>query len=408
MIKNLTKNTSPLMTLVAFSFLVLFLQGCSSRPLLKSLFTQEGPGVESLWSYQVGEGVGKQYSKLVPVVTEKVVYAADTGGRVVAVDRLTGKMIWEKTFDINIGGGLFAGYGLVLLGSSDGELLALNQNNGAEKWRVGLSGEILSSPQTNGKLVLAQTSDGSLYALDAITGKQKWVYQTVVPVLSLRGTSTPLIQDDRVLAGFANGKFVSISLDSGIPNWEAAVALPKGRSELERIVDVDGRFVVDGGIAYVGAYQGKVVAIELSSGRVLWKREISSHVGLESSLSNLYLSSSSGELLALDQSSGTEVWRQKLLIDRKPTVPVKMGQYLVVADNEGYLYWLSQIDGKVVIKHRISGRTDRDNPTTKNKALYQSINRESGNGIRTPVVVKADQLYLLNNHGVLKALALNK
>ena len=383
-----------------------FLHGCSLQPLIKELSAPEEPSVEQLWSAQIGEGVGKYYSQLVPAITEKHIYAADMQGIVVALDKNNGDVIWKKSLDISIGGGVFAGYGLVLLGSSDGELLVLDQKNGEERWRVGLSGEILAPPQTNGRLIVVQTTDGSLYALDVVDGKQKWVYKTVVPVLSLRGTSTPRILDDQVLTGFANGKFVSISLDTGIPRWELAVALPQGRSELERIVDVDGRFVIDGEIAYVSAYQGRVVAVELSSGRVLWKRELSSHVGLESSLSNLYVATSSGELLALDQSNGVELWRQDLLLDRKPTVPVKMGSYLVVTDLEGYLYWISQIDGKVVIKHRISGRTDRENPLSKNKAIYQSINRESGNGIRTPVLVGGDTLYLLNNNGELKALTL--
>ncbi len=406
MIKNL-HNTYVRFAFAAPLFILgVFLQGCSLQPLIKEFSAPEGPRIEQVWSTQVGDGVGKYYSKLMPVVTEKTIYVADTKGVVLAVDRRSGDVVWKKALDVSIGGGLFAGYGLVLLGSSDGELLVLDQRNGEEKWRVGLSGEILAPPQSNGKLVVVQTSDGSLYALDAAAGQQKWVYKTVVPVLSLRGTSTPHIMENQVLAGFANGKFASISLDTGIPKWEAVVALPQGRSELERIVDVDGRFVVDGEIAYVSAYQGKVVAIELSSGRILWNRELSSHVGLESSLSNLYLTTSSGELLALDQSNGVELWRQEKLLDRKPTVPVKMGSYLVVADIEGYLYWISQIDGKIAVEHRISGRTDRENPLSKNKAVYQPITREAGNGIRTPVSVKGDELYLLNNHGELKALSL--
>ncbi|MBL4606305.1 MAG: outer membrane protein assembly factor BamB [Pseudomonadales bacterium] len=406
MTKNLVKNSTLLAAFLALSALM---AGCNSlQPLLKEFSSSEGPSIEAQWSVQIGEGVGKYYSRLEPVVTEKMIYAADPQGVVVAIDRQSGEIVWKENLNISIGGGLFAGYGLVLLGSSDGELLVLDQDSGKEKWRVGLSGEILSAPQSNGELIVVQTTDGSLYALDAVTQAQKWVYKTIVPVLSLRGTSTPLIKNGQVLAGFANGKFISISVDTGIPKWESVVALPEGRSELERIVDVDGRFVVDGDIAYVGAYQGKVVAIELSSGRILWKKDMSSHVGLESSLSNLYLATSAGELLALDQSNGVELWSQDLLMDRKPTMPVRMGPYIVVADFEGYLYWISQIDGKVVIKHRITGRTDRDNPISKNKAVYQSITRESGNGIRTPVAVRGNELYILNNYGELKALTLKK
>jgi len=408
MIKAVVSKLSRIPVLILGVLLLLISLSACSTYLPKKFLAQEDVHVNELWTAQVGYGVGKLYTRLPPAITEKVIYASDSEGTVLALDRADGHVLWKNLLNTPIVGGVYAGYGLVLLGSSEGELLALDQNTGQEKWRVTLSSEIPAPPQFNGQWIVAQTSDGSLFALDGATGKQKWVYKTSVPLLSLKGTSTPMIVGDKVFAGFATGKFVALSLSTGIPLWELAVSLPQGRSELERIVDIDGRFIVEGEVAYVSAYQGKVLAIQISSGQVMWKSEQSTHVGLESALSNLYITNSEGVILALDQSNGQEVWQQEELKSRKVTLPVKMGQNIVVADQEGYLYWLSQIDGRIVATHRIQGLSDRANPVSKNKALYTPIVREAGNGIRTPVVVKDDTLYLLTNHGVLKALTLTE
>lgn len=380
----------------------LLLSGCSN---IRGIFTSSDElRVDEVWTAQVGQGVGKMYVQLIPAVTENVIYAADNTGQVLALNRQDGKLIWKQVLNTPIAGGVTAGYGLVLLGSSEGEVLALDQSSGQEKWRVLLSSEVSSAPQYNGRWVVAQTADGSLYALDGANGQKKWVYKTTVPPLSLKGTSNPVIVQDRVYAGFATGKFAAISLENGLPLWETSISLPQGRSELDRIVDIDGRFVIEGALAYVSAYQGRVVAVQLSSGQLVWKNDLSSQTGLESALSNIYLANAAGVVLALDQNNGQEVWKQQELQGKKLTLPVKMGQSVVLADEEGYVYYLSQIDGRVMATYRIKGLSDRANPASKDKARYTPIVREAGNGIRIPVVVKDDILYVLTNHGVLKAL----
>lgn len=381
---------------------LLQLSGCSN--ISKFFSANDELRVDEIWTAQVGQGVGKMYVQLMPAVTENVIYAADSTGQVQALNRQNGKLIWKQLLNTPLSGGVTAGYGLVLLGSSEGEVLALDQGTGQEKWRVLLSSEVSSAPQYNGRWVLTQTADGSLYALDGTNGQKKWVYKTTVPSLSLKGTSTPKIVQDRVYAGFATGKFVALSLENGLPIWEAIISLPQGRSELDRIVDIDGRFVIEGALAYVSAYQGKVVALQLATGQIIWKNEQSTYSGLENALSNIYLANSEGVVLALDQSTGQEVWKQQQLQGKKLTLPVKMGQSLVLADEEGSLYYLSQLDGRVMATYRIAGLSDRANPATKDKAKYTPIVREAGNGIRTPVVVKDEYIYVQTNLGVLKAL----
>lgn len=400
------KKSGKLKFIAVLSIMMGVTSGCTWNSLKNKLIPESGPVVNELWHAQIGEGTGNIYSKLLPAVTEKFLYASDTLGNVVALHRDTGKTLWVIHLNTTVSGGVFAGYGLVLIGTSDGELIALDQETGTEKWRIELSSEILAPPQFNGKWVIAQTADGSLYAVDGKTGVQKWVYSTTVPVLSLRGSSTPLIIAQRVIAGFANGKLLSVLLENGIPEWETAVAVPQGRSELERIVDIDGRYVAENNSVFVSAYQGKTSAIELNSGRTLWQRDISSYAGLGLGLSNVYVTSSAGMIIALDQRDGTQLWEQDFLQDKKPTAPVIVGSYLIVSDFEGNVYWLSQVDGSIAAHYRMKGRADRENPTTKSKALYTPVIRESGNGIRTPPVVKDEVLYLINNQGELKALTL--
>ena len=166
------------------------------------------------------------------------------------LDRKTGDSIWKvKTGDV-ISSGLNAAYGMITYGTRNGEIVARSEKDGSELWRKALSSEVLAVPQMNADTVLVQTIDGHLYGLVRDTGEKRWVYSTTVPVLTLRGTSAPVIYHHLALAGFSNGKLVAINLSDGNPVWEKQVTLPVGRSELERIVDIDGGFWVEGSVVY--------------------------------------------------------------------------------------------------------------------------------------------------------------
>ena len=360
--------------------------------------------VKELWQRKTGAGTRNYYTHLIPAVTEERIYVADTAGIVTAYERKKAKRLWQKTFQDVISGGVFVGYGLVLFGTEGGDLYALNAENGKVLWKQRLSSEILSVPAANGQLVVAQTADGKLFALDQQTGAQKWMFQVSVPALSLRGTSSPQLNDEVVLCGFANGKLVALYLTTGLPIWERAISLPKGRTELDRIVDIDGDFIFEGPKAYASTYQGHVASIDVRSGRPIWQREISSSLDLASGLGNIYLIDAESHVVALDQLTGADVWEQKSLLNKKLSSPVSYGNYLVTGDEEGYLYFISQIDGKILKKIRIKGFTDNINPEAKSKARFTPTRIEPGNGLRTRVVVKDDLLYVINNSGTLRAL----
>lgn len=359
---------------------------------------------KEVWQSKTGTGARDFYTRLIPAVTEDRIFVADVSGQVMAYERKNGKRLWQKAFPVAISGGVFVGYGILLFGTEEGDLYALDSDNGQTLWHKRLSSEILSVPQANGQLVITQTLDGKLFALDQKTGAQKWLFQVTVPSLSLRGTSSPKLLDEVAIAGFANGKLIAVLLANGLPVWEKAIAQPQGRSELDRIVDIDGDFIIDGQTVYAATFQGRVAALDLRSGRALWQREISTSLGLEEGLGNIYAIDASSRIIALDQQTGADVWQQEALLNKKLSKPVKFGNYLMTGDEEGFLHFISQIDGRIIEKIRVKGATDNMNPQAKPKARFTPAHIESGNGLRTEPVVKDGLLYVINNSGTLRAL----
>ena len=218
--------------------------------------------------------------------------------------------------------------------------------------------------------MIVQTADGNVAALDAADGSQLWVYDRSVPVLTLRGTSTPAVRHGVVIAGFSNGKLVALSEDQGFVVWETSVAIPKGRSELERIVDIDGSPVIVGTAVYVTTFQGSVAVLDIQSGDLGWKRDMSSHTGLGVDFSQVYVSDDQSHVWALSRSSGASEWKLDELEYRQLTVPVPFNDYVAVGDLEGYLHLLSRYDGRVAARVRVDSKGIRGQPVVQQDVLY--------------------------------------
>ena len=362
--------------------------GCSSNSK-KELPPNELPDIQeevrldAQWSRSIGDGQGELYNLLTPAVDGERLYAAAVNGEVVALDRLTGDKFWEVELDLPVSGGVGAGYGLVLVGTLKGEVIALDASNGEEKWRARVTSEVLSAPATNGDVVVVQTQDDRLIAFDASTGEQRWIYENSPAVLTLRGTSSPVMTNRMVIAGLSTGKLLALDASRGIPVWEQRVAIPQGRSELERVVDIDGNLLLSGGNLYVVTYQGKVAAFDAESGRQLWNRDASSYVGLAQGFGNVYVSLANGAVESVDERSTTSLWSNDALLRRQLSAPEVFSSYVAVGDFEGYLHLLSQVDGRFVGRQRI----DSD-------------------GLRARPLVVGNMLYVYGNSGKLEALTI--
>jgi outer membrane protein assembly factor BamB len=312
--------------------------------------------VRRLWSSKIGDGAEFLRVALQPASDGNRIYAASRDGNVVALDPQNGKMIWRTALEMNLSAGPGVGNDLVVVGAADGYLVALDADSGAELWRVDLSGETLARPVISDNTVVAFTIDNRLRAVSAFDGSERWIVEQSTPDLTMRGSAPPVIIGSTVVAGFDNGRLVAVDIESGDTEWETLLAPPSGRSDLERLSDIDGMISVVGQDIYAAGYQGAIASIAAESGQMMWAREVSTYEGVSADWNNLYTVDGEGVVIALTRRSGDESWRQSSLIRREPTVPIAYQTTVVVGDLDGYLHFFSNFDGDPVARLRVGSK----------------------------------------------------
>lgn len=373
----------PLLLCVASVLAVFALQGCSSNP--NAIEPAPLPSfekrfdVDRLWHRDAGFGNHRGSLMLKPVATEQFLYTADIRGRLYCYDRETGKKVWRKDLSMRVGG-MTAGYGYLILGTRDGDALALDAASGEEKWRIRLSSEVLSAPTISADKVIVQTLDGRVTALNVDSGESIWIHEEVVPILTLRGTSSPLVQSGKVYSAYASGKVVVLDEATGVPFWERRVAEPTGRSELDRLVDIDTNLIVEGGGVFAVTFQGKVAVLEEDSGRPFWDKDMSSYQQVSSDVGALFIADDHGLVWSIDQRTGSALWKNDSLYGRVLNGTAIQRGLVVTGDADGYLHWLDAIDGGIVAQRFF----DPD-------------------GFAAPPLVYDDTLYALSGDGELAA-----
>jgi outer membrane protein assembly factor BamB len=309
--------------------------------------------VEVLAEHRITDGTPDGYPKPWPAFDGEVVYTLGQSRRQVFAHTLAdGKRLWKASVEDEITGGVGAGDGLVLVGTANGDLIALAATDGKERWRAPLESEILAPPTARDGVVVVATGDGHLYGLASADGARKWSIERDVPTLSLRGGSAPLTTPTLALHGFADGHLVAVDLHTGREAWDTPIVQPRGRTELERMVDADCQPVIEGGVVFAGAYQGRVSGIELATGTVGWARELSCDTALAADSFNVYGVDTDDRISAFDQRSGAVYWEQDALKGRYLTAPAVVGAHVAVADLEGYVHWLKADDGTLVGRTR--------------------------------------------------------
>jgi len=297
-----------------------------------------------------------------PAIDNGVVFAASHKGEVLAASLDTGHHIWVKNLKIPISAGPGAGAGMVVVGSSKGVLVALDGASGRELWRAKLNSELLSAPAISEKMIVVRSVDGRLHGLDSHTGKDLWSVEQQVPRLSLRGTATPIIAKEVAISGFDNGKVMAVSLNSGDTVWDTALASPHGRTELDRLVDVDSEVHTVGDNVFATGFQGRTAMLALDSGQIWWAHDMSSYRGLAVDADNLYVTQSDGIVVALRQRDGSELWRNQKLKLRRLSTPVLTSTAVAVADFQGYVHWLDKTTGELVARERVAKERVTNSP----------------------------------------------
>lgn len=343
------------MKYLLFYGFIIFIGGCSflsqeeeepPAPLvaIKPLLT---PIV--LWTAHLGDEMRE--AQLVPVIQADTIFTATPTGIIQALALRNGQRIWQREIEMMISGGLGTAENLLLLANQQGEVLALSQQDGSEQWRTPLSSEILAVPQYHANIIIIRTAEGKLVALNKQEGHFLWSTSQSMPLLTLRGTSNPLLIQDKVIAGFDNGKLIAFALQTGKLIWEVPIATPHGRTELERMVDIDADLQIKAKTIYGTSFQGRTMAVALHTGTPLWEKAIASYIGMAVDTNALYISDTNSHLWALDRATGTSLWKQEKLQARQITAPVISEDYVVVGDKQGYLHWLHRKDGRFVARY---------------------------------------------------------
>lgn len=311
--------------------------------------------VQRLWSTGLGDEAEELRLGLGLAGAADTIYAASRSGEVRALDAASGRTRWRTDVDLALSAGPGAGGGLVAVGTNEGDVVALDAATGKRLWKAKVGGEVLAAPLVTADRVIVRTVDGRLRALAASDGREHWAVEELVPRLSLRGTASPVLAGDTVICGFDNGKVIAVSLAEGEVLWQAQVSTARGRSELERLADVDSAVRVSGGDVYAVGYQGRVVMLALDSGQVWWGRDLSSYRGLAVDDDRVYVATSDGDVVALRRRDGTVLWQQEGLKRRGLGTPAAVGTAVVVGDFEGYLHWLDRDTGKFVAREHPGG-----------------------------------------------------
>ncbi len=372
--------------------LVLALASCASKDEKKEALKaaplvdfEKTLSVKKQWQLDAGKGQDKRYAKLAPAMSDSALFLADVDGNVVAYERETRKRLWKKDIKKDISGALSYAEGRLYLGTYDGEVLALSAEDGELLWLGEVSSEVVSVPAANDDVVAAQTIDGRLFGFAAETGEALWRYDHTVPALTLRGTASPVISRNQLLAAFGNGQVVSLNVADGALMWSVRVSQPKGRTELEKMVDVDASPLIDGGLIYSASYHGALAAFSKAKGQIIWKQDLSTFENLTLASGVLFAVNEESHVVAFNAGNGAILWTNDQMHRRNLGAPVVFGDYVASIDEDGHMHVLSQEDGRYL--HRF---------------------KPSGNGFRPAPLSMGDEVWVLSDDGKLSAYTVNE
>ena len=361
---DMTTGVSPRWLLVIF---FLFLnQGCSlfggddeDESLLPAELIEftETVDVDQQWKASVGKGHEGLGIALNPTTDGETVYAASFNGNVIAINANNGRKIWKQSFDFSFTAGPTYKDGILVLGTNNGELINIDSMTGEILWTTTVSSEILASVAIKDDQIFVRSVDGNLTAFLSDNGSLMWTANHRVPRLSLRGTTSPEVFANAVLSGFDDGKVSAYDLVDGSLLWETMLTPPGGRTEIEKINDIDAPMTIVGNELYVGSYQGALAALALESGDIIWLTEASIYAGMAVDEDAVFVSESDGSVMALSRFTGREIWKKDNLLNRYPSAPVIIGDSIIVGDLEGYLHWLDKESGET--QQRISIGKDK-------------------------------------------------
>ncbi len=367
------KTTTLVLTTIGLSLL---LGGCGMfgkknkalppKPL--SNFTPAA-NAKVLWQTSTGNYSKKQYVKIHPAISGNTIFVAG-GSSASAIDKNSGKIRWKTPVADSVTAGVNIGENSVFIGTLNGNAISLDQATGKPHWAQSLSSEVAAVSEAKGGMVVFRTIDGKVHGLSTATGEILWQKSRKTPILSLRGTSVPIVTGNKVIVGFDNGKLTAFDMQAGNAIWEAILGVPRGRTELDRVVDIDGKIKLVGSKIYAASYNGQIAAINAGNGSVFWSTGYSTDTGVDANTNSVYTTSAKGDVFKLAASNGSPQWKIDNLERRHPTAPSIVGSRIVVGDYAGYLHIFDTTSGKTVARKRGDSSGYTVSPVVEGNMIY--------------------------------------
>ena len=304
----------------------------------------------------------------VPAFSSDMIFFADISGSLKSIDQNTGSINWENNLN-TLSSGVASGFGILAVADDQGNLITINQDDGSIIWKVNLKAEVLAPVAIDAKLIIVKTGSGELLGLDKSNGQTLWSYRSKLPTLTIRGSSSPVINANEIYVTFDNGRLGVFELDSGFPLWDGAISFAKGASELENIIDSDSNPVLEGGLVYTTNYQGNLSIFDIAQRRAVWQSETSSFYS-PLLLKGLILTvESNSRLRSFSTKTLQESWTSDDYLNRELSNPTNFSGYLVVGDYEGYIHLIDPLNGKTVGRKKVSKKPIKK-IVTRSKDFY--------------------------------------
>ena len=288
-----------------------------------------------------------------PDFSSQNLFFSDITGNVVSINSETGIENWSSKLNF-LASGTAAGFGIVIVSDIEGNVIALNQNDGSELWTSNVKGEVLTKAAIDAKIVVVKTGSGGLIGLERETGNIQWSYRSKLPLLTVRGNSSPIIVEDRIYASFDNGRLAVFEIDSGFPIWDGAISYVSGVSELENLIDSDSDPVVDGGLVYTTNYQGNLNIFDVAQKRSVWSYETSSFYSPIITRGMLMVIEADSQIKSFSLKTLEESWINDDYLNRSLSNAVTYKGNIVTGDYEGYLHIIDPLNGKTIGRKKIS------------------------------------------------------
>ncbi len=383
---------------------VLILSACASTGSKQTDIDNSALTVEPEWVVELPSVQG-QLLRMTPVLVDDSVLVSSVGGEIYKISLDDGELISTRDLKLALNTGA-AIYNNSLLFGGDAQLIAIDRENGDLLWQSDVSSEIITTPVIENGIAVVRTVDGKLYAFDAASGKQIWNYQWQIPLLTLRGESIPLIAYGAVFIGTPTGQVIALDLKTGKLYWESVVASAKGRSELDRMIDIDAPIVESNGILFVAAHRQGLTAITAETGQLIWRRDIDLNSDILIYQGHLVVADESGTLWSLDEKTGATFWKQTDFEGTEFNGVDLIGKHLVLRGNDSSLVWIDPVEGKTLASTTLQRWFDYF--PVKDEFYGFTENFEESRAILASTISAKNRVVALDQRGILHAFSVTQ